>query len=159
MSELDREELESAHLDFAKRANGRVWELLGKGDRTDAEIREMVHAAHASMYHWLQVGTPVNTQRGEWLLARVYTQVGDAEAAIRHAERCQVLTEAHPDLMQDFDRAYALEGLARAYVTAGEMGKGGEYRDLAQSAGEKIANAESREIFFDDLQSGDWRGL
>jgi hypothetical protein len=44
-------------------------------------------------------------------------------------------------------------------VTAGEMGKGGEYRDLAQSAGEKIANAESREIFFDDLQSGDWRSL
>lgn len=159
MGGVDQEGMEGGHLQFAKLANGRVWELLAKGDRTAAETREMVHAAHASMYHWLQVGTPVNEQRGEWLMARVYTEAGDPEAAVRHAERCQALTEAHLELMQDFDRAYALEGLARAYVSAGEMGKGREFRDLAQSAGEEIAEAESREIFLGDLQTGNWRGL
>jgi hypothetical protein len=38
----------------------RVWVLLEKPDRSAADDDEMVHAAHASRYHWGQAGQPVH---------------------------------------------------------------------------------------------------
>ena len=52
--------LDEAELAFARTLNGRVWELLEKTDRSKSEAEEMVHAAHASCYHWLQSGSEVN---------------------------------------------------------------------------------------------------
>jgi len=43
-----------------------TWELLDKSERTQAEADEMIHAAHASRYHWGLAGTAVNLARGEW---------------------------------------------------------------------------------------------
>ena len=39
--------VEQAHLHFAKRLNGRVWQLLEAEQRTAEEDALMVHAAHA----------------------------------------------------------------------------------------------------------------
>ncbi len=65
--------LAQAHEKFAKSLNGKTWDLLGKEDRTREEDELMVLTASASLYHWLQIGTAVHAQRGEWLLAQVYT--------------------------------------------------------------------------------------
>ena len=43
-----------------------VWRLLEKEDRTVEEDDRMLHMAHASRYHWEQVGTAANLSRGEW---------------------------------------------------------------------------------------------
>jgi hypothetical protein len=144
---------------FAAKINGDVWGLLEKADRSKADDEVMVHAAHASCCHWLAVGTGVHHQRGEWMIARVYSELGLAEAALRHARRCQELTEEHADLMEDFDRAYALEGLARAHAVAGDHDQAREYLALAQKAGEAIADEESRKFFTGDLEGGSWYGL
>ena len=85
--------LAQAHEKFAKSLNGKTWELLGKTERTRDEDELMVLAASASLYHWLQVGTVVNAQRGEWLLARVYTVLEKPHPAMEHALRCQELTQ------------------------------------------------------------------
>ena len=69
MEEKDQFTLQEAHLNFAKSFNGKVWELLEKADRTPDEDQEMVMAAYASAYYWRFAGTPLNQQRGEWLLA------------------------------------------------------------------------------------------
>ena len=53
MSEDEKRSLEKAHLPLAKRLSGQVWELLDMQTQGDL----MVHAAHASCYHWLQAGT------------------------------------------------------------------------------------------------------
>ena len=53
-----------------------TWTLIEKADRTPAEIDEMIHAAHASRYHWSKAGTTVNLGRGEWQVARVYAVLG-----------------------------------------------------------------------------------
>ncbi len=37
-----------------------VWTLLEKPDRTSAQDDEMLHAAHASRYHWGEIGESVN---------------------------------------------------------------------------------------------------
>jgi len=151
--------LDEAHLHFAKTINGEVWELLQKPERSPADDERMLAAAFASAYHWLHAGTSVNQQRAEWLIARVHTVLGHAEAALRHAARCLELTQTFPDLMQDFDRAYAFEGLARAQALAGDLEQAKKYHQLAGESGQAIADAEDRRIFQDDLRGGDWHGL
>jgi len=84
-----------------------VWDLLEKPERTPREDEIMLLTAYASCYHWLQVGTAVNQQRGEWLIARVYTVLGRKEMALERARRCFELTEQFDKEMEDFDRAYA----------------------------------------------------
>jgi hypothetical protein len=160
MDETPRYTLEQAHLQFAKSINGQVWDLLGKPDRSPSDDERMIHAAHASLYHWLNAGgTGLHHQRGEWLLAHVYTVLALAEPALRHALRCQELTYEFADLMQDFDRAYANEGLARAHALAGNRSSALEYLKLAQASGAAIQNDEDRDIFMGDFNSGDWHGL
>jgi len=141
---------------FAVQYHGQTWELLERPDRSGDEDELMLHTAHASCRHWLAVGTPVHHQRGEWLIARVYTVLGIPEAAVRHATRCLALTEAHADAMADFDRAFAYEGIARAQALAGDRDQALRYVALAEQAGEAIGDAEDREAFFAELLGGSW---
>lgn len=78
---------------------------------------------------------------------------------MEHAERCQTITLDHPDEMESFDRAYAFEALARASAMLGEEDQAMHYLSLAREAGDSFENAESRALFLQDLQSGEWRGL
>lgn len=159
MSEEERYTLDEAHTEFAKRSNGQVWQLLGKSERTPDEDEQMEMAAFASLYHWLQVGTAVHRQRGEWLIAHIYSVLGDAGPAVKHANRCLALTEEHKDQMEDFDIAYAYEGVARANALAGDVEAAERYLEKAKAAGEAIADAESKEFFVGDLQGGEWYGV
>jgi hypothetical protein len=151
--------LDQAHEKFAKTLNGRTWELLGIEKRSKEEDEEMVLAASASLYHWLQIGTVTHAQRGEWLLARVYCVLEKAHPAMDHAHRCLELTTANPHEMKDFDLAYAHEALARVHALRGELEKAKEFHDQAVSKGHKIADPEDRSIFFTDLENGPWFGL
>src|SRR3989442_1003499 len=63
-----------------------VWRLLEK-KRTPAEDDRMIHAAHASRYHWGEVGTPVNLAIGEWQISHVYAVLDRPEPATYHAVR------------------------------------------------------------------------
>ncbi|MGD0708126.1 MAG: hypothetical protein ABSA51_06700 [Anaerolineaceae bacterium] len=159
MAEEKTYTLTEAHLHFAKSLNGRVWDLLEKPERTPREDEIMLLTAYASCYHWIQVGTAVNQQRGEWLIARVYTVLGRKEMALQRARRCFELTEQFDKEMEDFDRAYAYESLARAHALAGETGFAKHYYELAQKAGEAIKNEEDRKIFMNDIVSGNWYDL
>jgi hypothetical protein len=148
-----------AHRHFAGQLNGEVWSLLEKPDRSKAEDELMIHAAHASCYHWQKVGTGLHHQRGVWLLSHVYAELGIAEAALWHARRCQELTDEYANLMQDFDRAYAHECMARANALAGNREEALRYLKLAEKAGQIIADEESKKFFLGDLNSGNWHGL
>jgi hypothetical protein len=61
-----------------------VWELLETPSRSPAQEDRMVHAAHASRYHWGEVGEPANRARGEWLL---FLGARDQEAGTTHRAR------------------------------------------------------------------------
>jgi len=50
----------------------------------------------------------VHAQRGQWLLAHVYTVLEQPDLAMQHASRCMEFTEVNPTEMKDFDLAYAL---------------------------------------------------
>lgn len=151
--------LEEAHQLFGRQANGAVWQLLGQAERTAEEGDRLLEAAWASLYHWRLAGTALHLQRGEWLLAHVYTELGEAAPAVRHAQRCLDLTAAHKDLMHDFDLAYGYEGLARALALAGRLEEAHKYLLLAQAAGETIADPEDKQIFDGDFNRGEWYGI
>ncbi|NIS79943.1 MAG: hypothetical protein GTO14_07000 [Anaerolineales bacterium] len=139
---------------FAKKTNGRVWELLENADRSSQEAEEMVQAAHTSLYHWLHAGTSVHHQRGMWMIARVQTMLGNSDEALRYALRCLELTEEYADEMQDFDIAFAYEGAGRVYALVGDKQEAEKYIKLAEEAGGKIEDDQDRKIFEADFQGG-----
>jgi hypothetical protein len=148
-----------AHRHFAIQFNGMTWDLLDKAERTKEEDERMLYSAFASCRHWLEAGTGVHHQRGEWMISRVYSVLGLGEAAVRHADRCLELTEEHADEMEDFDKAFAYEAAARANAVAGNRDEALNYIDLAEKAGEAIADEQSKEIFWGDFNGGHWAGL
>ncbi len=62
-----------------------TWTLLETEDRTHDQAERMVHAAHASRYHWEQVGGPEQLVVGDWQISRVYSVLGRPEPALHHA--------------------------------------------------------------------------
>jgi hypothetical protein len=137
------------HRRLAAELFNRVWSLLEQPDRDHAADDTMLHAAHASRYHWGEVGAPVNLARGEWQVSRVYAVLGRAEPALHHARRCLEICEAHG--IGDFDLAFAYEALARASAVAGQDRERDQYVEVARQAGERIAEEDDRVIFFGDL--------
>ena len=98
-----------AHHYLGIEMNQQVWTLLGKDDRDDRDNCRMEHFALASLYHWERSlrYTPINAQRGHWLLARVYAVLSRPDASLLHAEKCLSLTRELD--LNDFDLAYAHE--------------------------------------------------
>jgi hypothetical protein len=77
------EDLPPLHRHFAATLFNRAWDLIDQPDRSDAENDEMLHAAHASRYHWGAIGV-----RGEWQISRVYAVLERGPEALHHAQRC-----------------------------------------------------------------------
>jgi hypothetical protein len=128
-----------------------VWTLMEMPGRTTAQDDEMLHAAHASRYHWGLVGGPVNLERGEWQCSRVYSTLGRGEPAIHHGRRCLEICQA--ENIGDFDLAFAYEALARAHLVNGDSEAADGYRSKAAQAGDNIADQEDRTHFEDELAS------
>jgi hypothetical protein len=126
-----------------------VWTLLEKADRTQDEDDLMVHAAHASAYHWRQVGEPKHFARSEWQCSRVYAVLGRPEPALHHARRCLEWCERGE--VADWDVPYAHEALARAYEVAGDAEAAARHLALARELGEAIEDPEDKELLEKDL--------
>jgi hypothetical protein len=123
----------------------RAWKLMELEARTPEQDDELAHTAHASAYHWLQVGTAANRARSEWQCSRVYVTLGRAEPALHHASRCLEISEAAPEALEDWDLPFAHEALARAHTLAGNADEAARHLALARELGARIEDAEDRE--------------
>jgi tetratricopeptide (TPR) repeat protein len=128
-----------------------TWDLMEKEDRTTEEDDRMLHMAHASRYHWGQVGTAANLARGEWQVSRVYTVLGRGEPALHHAQR--VLDICRANGIGDWDLAFAYEALARASAVAGDAEQARAFTEQALAAAEDITEDQERELVLTDLES------
>ena len=128
-----------------------TWELIDKPERTQMEIDEMIHMAHASRFHWGMAGKALNLQRGEWQISRVYSVLGRHEPAQYHAKRSLEICQEND--IGDFDLAFAYEALARAASIAGDQEVMKENLALAKAAGEKIAEQDDKEYLFAELEN------
>ncbi len=116
-----------------------------------ADDDRMLHMAHASRYHWGQVGSPENLARGEWLCSRVYAVLGRAEPCRHHAERVLELCRDHG--IGDWDLAFGYEALARAFAVASDPERAARTIAQAIAAAEDIADAADRRLLLSDLQT------
>jgi hypothetical protein len=126
-----------------------VWTLLEQPGRTTADDDRMVHAAHASRYHWGEVGGPEQWAIGEWQCARVYSTLGRPEPALHHARRCLELSTTHE--VPTWMVASAHEGLARAYDTAGARDDARREVAAARAVLAAVTDPEDRQVVEDDL--------
>ncbi len=128
-----------------------TWTLLEKPDRTPAETDEMIHAAHASRFHWSRADAveTVNLARGEWQCSRVYATLGRGEPALWHARRCLAYNEAAG--AGDWDIAAAYEALARANAVAGDPAAAADWKARAIAALDGIADQDDRDLIEGDI--------
>ena len=100
---------------LAKRLYNGVWAVLEKPDRSPEDADALINMAHASRYHWGNVGTPQHVAIGEWQIARVYSELGRGEPAVFHARRALAIADGAE--VDSWLTASAYEGLARAYAS------------------------------------------
>lgn len=127
-----------------------TWTLLETHPRTAAQDDEMIHAAHASRYHWGEVASDVHLARGEWQCSRVYATLGRAEPALHHARRCVALAEAD-ESREDWDLPAAYEAMARASAVAGDREAVASWSARTLEALASIADDEDRRLIEADL--------
>jgi hypothetical protein len=108
------------HRRFAAAANNRAWELTEQ-TRSATEDQEMLHAAHASAWHWAKVGAEVNRMRATMLLAEVHALLGMGRTALAYAEemRTYFLGIQSPD----WELAFVHVVHAHAAYVAGDTGE------------------------------------
>jgi hypothetical protein len=152
--EVDDELERQQHVAFAEQANQETWNLLDQTDRTDVDNNSMIHAAHASAFHWEVAGGAAQSARADWLLSRVYAVLGQAGPAQRYARHC--LETCEREGLVDFDLAYAYEAMARSAAVAHDAGAVAQWRAKAEQAATAIADPEDRELFLGDLAAGPW---
>lgn len=131
-----------------------VWQMLDLEGRTPAQDDQMVHAAHASRWHWSQtadLGGDEQLAVGEWQCSRVYSVLGRGEPALHHARACLAICQDGE--LGDWVLAAAYEALARASTVAGEMGEARTWLGRARTAVAAIADPKDREVIEGDLAS------
>lgn len=134
----------------------KTWTLLENPTRSPDEDDELIHMAHASAYHWLQVGTRANRARSEWQCSRVHVILGQVDQALYHARRCHELVEANEDdSMESWDLPGAYEALARAHLAAGHREEAAHWAGLGRTATARIEDVEDREVLEADFATID----
>ena len=137
--------------ELAKALFNGVWALLEKDDRTVDEDDRMVHMAHASCHHWIEVGTAVHRVRGEWQCSRVYATLERGEPALHHARRALELCTANG--IGDFDLAFCHEAMARASAVDGNHLAAAGWRRQAEQSAAAITDPKDRQTVLADLET------
>jgi hypothetical protein len=139
------------HKKYAVDCFNATWDLLDKTSRTLEEDHKMIHMAHASRYHWGEIGTPIHFTRGDWQISRVYAVLGMGEMAFKYAETC--LEICLDNEIGDFDLAFAYEALLRANAVLENRTKMQVYKAMAIKNGNKIKKEGDRNYFFNQLKT------
>jgi tetratricopeptide (TPR) repeat protein len=150
MTDKQKEKVEKCNKFFAPTLFNTTWDLLTKGDkRAPEEDLIMIHTAHASAYHWRQIGDPSKFVGSEWQLSRVYAVLGRTQQAMFHAENSLELCKENG--IGDFNLAFAYEAQARASAINGLKETTEKYLKLAHEASENIAKKEDKDYFLSEL--------
>ena len=139
------------HTKQAKQCFNGTWDLIDKQDKTEQDIFNMIHKAHASRYHWGEVGEPVNLARGEWQISRVYAIAKLGESALFHAKEYLRYCQEHD--LAIFDFAFAYESIARAYMVLGNKELVNKNLQLAKEATSKVENEDNQKYLYSELQN------
>lgn len=133
-----------AHRWFAVEMNNQAWDLLESDSRTDQNNEVLRNTAHAAWRHWWEVGTSINQQRAECLLAQVHAEFGESESAAHHARLA--LGDSAADSMQPFDWAFTHDAASRAFGLLGKSSLQHTHRKTAISYRNQLTDETDREL-------------
>jgi hypothetical protein len=142
---------EDIHRKFAVNCFNGTWDLIEKSDRTPEDNARMIHMAHASRFHWGEIGTELNFARGDWQISRVYAILGEGHNALKYAQSCLHICEENG--FDDFDLAFAYEATARAFAVLGDQKMLDQHLELAKKTGETIAKEDDKKYFLSELET------
>jgi hypothetical protein len=128
----------------------KTWDYIDLKERSAKDIDDMISTAHASLFHWKQIGTELNFARGHWQVSYVYSLAGLGESALYHAEISFNICEKEG--FGDFDLGFAFEALARAHKTLGNSDKQKEYKNKALAQSENIKKKEDKDYFLTTIE-------
>jgi hypothetical protein len=111
--------LKDEEIKLAKRLFNDCWEYIEKQNRTYEDNLMMLHLAHASRFHWGNVGTLKEAAIGEWQCSYVYSLLGYGEPALVHAQASLRMSESLPK--PNFLIASATHALAFASFRIGRF--------------------------------------
>lgn len=132
------------HRRFAMQCNNRAWALSVMA-RTPEQDAEMLSAAHASAWHWGQIGTELQRMRAAMLLAEVHALLGHGATALALAGPMRdyfVGAAGTPD----WELAFAHGIHAHAAARAGDARSHAGSHAAAQAALAVISDPEDRAI-------------
>jgi mannose-6-phosphate isomerase-like protein (cupin superfamily) len=145
------------HRHFAVQCFNAVWPLLDLAQRDETQVEEMIHLAHASLWHWRQSPdcTPLNESVGLWQLARVYAVADQAAQARHYASLCErVGAKAE---LPAFYVGYSHEAAARAETALGDYEAAREHLSSAASCAAAVEEDDDRAVLeadLDELRAG-----
>ncbi len=129
----------------------RTWDLLEVEDRTADQDDELVDTAHASAWHWRQVGNEANASRAHWILSRVYAVLGRGPEALYHARRQNEIIELGGEGFEPWDAPSGAEAMARALAMAGDTAGALAWKTKASELVTAIPGAEDRAVIENDI--------
>jgi hypothetical protein len=136
-------------------SNNLASDLLERNDRSDAQSRLMLDAAHAAREFWLKCGTPVNEARAEYLLALVCNAVAQPDTARGHGARALALIEAQGD--EKVDEAFTHLALANSARLQGDRPGYARHLSRADALAAPFDDAGLRQWFADERRKVEWR--
>ncbi|MBN1150627.1 hypothetical protein JXA84_05335 [candidate division WOR-3 bacterium] len=148
---ISQEIVQGFHRKTAQELFNYVWELLDKTERTEKENRIMIHAAHASLFHWLQVGDAENEFIGEWQISRVYSTLNKGESALYHAKISLEVCENNK--FTGFNPACAYEALARAHWVLKDRENASNFLRKSVEESKKITDEEEKKLIDGDIEN------
>ena len=137
------------HRALAVSLYNKTWELMSAKDRTAQLDDEMLSTAHASAYHWLQVGNDKNFSISHWQLSRVYAILNRPQSALYHGQRALAFAKAGD--LSPFYHAYAHEAMARAHLCSGDRQAMLHERDQAVRFVAQLTDPEEMSLIKPDL--------
>jgi len=125
---------------FAKLTNNRAWDLAENPTEVPS-INELLNLAHASAWHWSEVGSKRETMRSHLLLAFAHARSNFGQTAHHFSQSMIDFFTRDPDT-QDWEKAIAFAVHALACLKCRKLDEFEKFVTLSLDSSSKVKNPQ-----------------
>ena len=141
MEKPNLEDLSNFHRYFAIQCNNDFWPL-SEGELSHDDKQNIITIAHASLFHWREVGTDENIQLANMAVARAYC-VNESSNSLKYAKQAfEFFDKSGEKWVQAFTNAV----LSHAYHIAGDFKQSKRLYENANSLQAELSEGD-RKVF------------
>lgn len=141
MEKPNSKDLSNFHRYFAIQCNNNFWSL-SEGELSDNDKQKIITIAHASLFHWREVGTEENVQLANLAVARAYC-VNESLTSMQYAKQAfDYFNKSGEIWIQAFTNAV----LSHAFYIAADVEQSKPLYDNAVGLQSKLSEGD-RKVF------------